>query len=172
MQKENDAVYAAVESALDTCTPDMLWVKDLDGVYLYANSKLAYGLYRTSIEGVVGKTDLELAKHCKEVYGDTNFTFGEMCSDSDSVVVASNAQRVFVEEGVVAGSFLSLEVNKRPALDRAGKIFGTVGVGRDVTSKRSRILEVMEDAIPAIAERIDAIANENYYPNKDKGCAL
>lgn len=113
--------------------PDMMWSKDINGKYIYANSGILNGLfYGMDYNSVIGKTDLEITKICKEKVGDKNHTFGEVCGNSDLVVLNSLKKDRFLEWGLINGKELYLEVYKAPFY-KDGEVVGTVGTGRDVT---------------------------------------
>jgi len=42
--------------------PDMLWVKDIDGKYLFANKEICENLLMTTPEEALGKDDIFFAK--------------------------------------------------------------------------------------------------------------
>ena len=130
---EKEAYKNLVTTIGDTI-PDMMWAKDLDGKYIYVNHKILKNLfYKAHYKKVIGKTDIEITKMCKEKVGDKNHTFGEICANSDKVVLDTNKKGRFLEWGLVNGKDLYLEVYKAPLVDRDGKVVGTVGTGRDVT---------------------------------------
>ena len=52
--------------------PDMLWFKDIDGKYIYANKAIRDNLLLD--ENPEGKTDLELSYAAKQEYGDREHT--------------------------------------------------------------------------------------------------
>ncbi|MCK5110042.1 MAG: PAS domain-containing sensor histidine kinase [Arcobacteraceae bacterium] len=116
--------------------PDMLWIKDLEGKYIYANKAICDGLLMAKdIEEPIGKGDIFFALREREAHKDKPdwHTFGEVCSNSDHVVIANNMPMKFEEYGNVKGKLLYLEVNKAPFYDKDGNIIGTVGSGRDIT---------------------------------------
>ena len=63
-------------------------------------------------------------------------TFGEVCVDSDAVVINSRKPGRFDEFGNIKGEFLFLDVQKSPFWNEQGELIGTVGCGRDVTKER------------------------------------
>jgi diguanylate cyclase (GGDEF)-like protein/PAS domain S-box-containing protein len=116
--------------------PDMLWVKDINGRYIYANRAICDGLLMAedTIEPI-GKNDLYFALREREAHADRQdwHTFGELCFNSDQVVIDTHKAMRFEEFGNVKGKLLYLEVYKAPFYDRDGNVIGTVGTGRDIT---------------------------------------
>lgn len=126
--------YKNLVIAIGDTIPDMMWAKDINGKYIYANEGILLGLfYGTDFRNVIGKTDIELAKICKSIAGDENHTFGEICGNSDIVVLDTLRKGRFLEWGLIDGNEMYLEVFKAPLYDSNGNIVGTVGTGRDVT---------------------------------------
>jgi PAS domain-containing protein len=126
--REKEAIIEALIDAI----PDMMWYKNMDGEYVYANTPIREGLLCD--ENPIGKTDVECALAAKEEYGSTNHTFGEKCSNSDELVKESKKPMRFVENGKVRGKHLELEVHKNVVIDKkTGELLGTVGTGRDIT---------------------------------------
>jgi signal transduction histidine kinase len=134
--------------------PDMLWIKDLDGIYIYANKALCDGLLMAKdINEPVGKDDVFFAKREREAHKDQPdwHTFGELCFNSDIAVIENEQAMKFEEYGNVKGKLLYLEVFKAPFYDDDGNIMGTVGAGRDITALKhaqkslENNLHLMED---------------------------
>ncbi|WP_051445397.1 PAS domain S-box protein [Desulfocurvus vexinensis] len=113
---------------------DMLWAKDPQGRYIFANRAIRENLLCSDGEEVLGRTDLHFAARNRAL--GRGHTFGECCVDSDQVVLASRAPGRFVEDGLVRGAYLCLEVLKSPLFDDRGELIGTVGSGRDITAQR------------------------------------
>ena len=131
---------SALLTLLTDNLPDMLWVKDLEGKYLYANKALCEGLLMAKdTEEPIGKDDVFFALRERGLHKEVLdwHTFGELCFDSDKVVIEKNKAMKFEEYGNVKGKLLYLEVNKTPVYDKNGKIFGTLGVGRDITELKN-----------------------------------
>lgn len=111
--------------------PDMLWLKDLDGKYLYANKAIKEKLLFQ--EDPIGKTDVFCALKAKEKYGKENHTFGEICSNSDQIIIENKKPQRFLENGNILGKMMYLEVYKAPLFDDDNNLIGVCGVGRDMT---------------------------------------
>lgn len=129
--------YKGLVRTVAETIPDMMWCKDVDGKYLYANQAIKDGLLFDNYPE--GKTDVQLAMCAKTRFGDENYTFGEKCSNSDKVVLDKVMNRTFQEEdgrflesGKINGIMKYLEVFKAP-LFIDGKLVGVVGTGRDMT---------------------------------------
>jgi len=112
---------------------DMLWAKDLDGRFLFANHAICANLLRSDDEEVLGKTDLYFAQRQRAL--GFQHTFGEQCIDSDEVVLRENKPGRFVEDGLVGGKYLALEVQKSPLYNGQGVLIGTMGTARDITAR-------------------------------------
>ncbi len=127
--------------------PDMLWVKDLDGKYLYTNKAICDGLLMAKdTEEPIGKGDVFFALRERETHSDKPnwHTFGELCFNSDQVVIDTDKAMRFEEYGNIKGKLLYLEVYKAPFYDSEGKVLGTVGTGRDITELKNIQLDLQE----------------------------
>ena len=130
--------------------PDMLWFKDTEGKYLYANKAIRENLLLST--NPIGQTDVELAKQAKLVWGDREHTFGETCGNSDKDVLANNyVGKEYVEFGKVRGKILHLAVNKS-IVKVSDKVIGVVGSGRDITEYREELINSGKEDIFKINE--------------------
>lgn len=146
--------------------PDMLWVKDTEGKYLYVNKAICDGLLMAkSLEEPLGKGDLFFALREREAHKDKPdwHTFGELCFDSDQVVIDKNMPMRFEEYGNVKGKLLYLEVFKAPFYDKDGKIIGTVGAGRDITDLK-KIQNDLEESLKELERQRELF---EYQANHD-----
>ena len=137
---------------------DMVWAKDITGRYIVANrafrEKFCYGIPWDELQG---KTDQELAMEFKELVGEENHTFGEMCSNSDIVIHETRLPQEFLEFGNINGELMKLVVNKSPVFNFQGEMFATCGSGRDVTKWHSDI----ENAILAMKAECSCFQHED-----------
>lgn len=129
--------YKIMLHTVANTVPDMMWAKDLNGKYIYANKAIRDGLLFD--KDPRGKTDVEMALVAKEMFGPDNHTFGEKCANSDKVVIGkwneggyAESDGRFLESGKIKGKMKYLEVFKAP-LVVDGKLVGVVGTGRDMT---------------------------------------
>ena len=146
--------------------PDMLWVKDLNGIYMYANKAICDGLLMAKdTEEPIGKGDIFFALREREAHKDKPnwHTFGELCFNSDQVVIDNNKAMKFEEYGNVKGELMYLEVYKAPFYDKDGKIIGTVGAGRDIT-KLKKIQTDLEKSLKILDEQREQL---EYQANHD-----
>ena len=136
---------------------DMLWSKDLDGRYIVANkafrNKFCYELEWNEMQG---KNDIELAKIFKEKVGNENHTFGEVCANSDEVIIRNEIAKEFMEYGLINGKMMKLVVNKSPVYDNKGELCATCGTGRDITEWH----DSLEEAINKVREGCSCFGQE------------
>ncbi|MBI9071172.1 MAG: PAS domain S-box protein [Melioribacteraceae bacterium] len=118
---------------------DMLWAKDLNKNYIFINNAMARNLLNAKdTREPIGKNDMFFAKREREQHPEnlTYHTFGELCMDSDDVVLKTKKGTQFDEWGNVKGEFIYLDVYKAPLYDEEGMLIGTVGSARNVTKER------------------------------------
>ncbi len=141
-QSDFDALAKLTRRIADNA-PDMIWAKDIDNCYLFANRALCERLLMCkSPEAVVGKNDVYFAD--LERSNGQRHTFGEVCENSDEIVKAKKKAMRFVEDGLVRGQYLVLDVHKAPLLDESGDMIGTVGCGRDITREQQIHKDLIE----------------------------
>ena len=119
--------------------PDMLWAKDLEKKYIFANRAMCERLLcARDTNEPIGKTDLFFARREREAHpGNPQWhTFGEICADSDDLALTTGQPHQFDEYGNVRGRFLRLEVIKAPLRNEKGEIIGTAGAARDITARK------------------------------------
>lgn len=134
VRKRDSIIQAMVETL-----PDMLWFKDTNGKYLYANKAIRDGLLFS--DNPIGQTDVELSIKAKKRFGEREHTFGEVCDDSDKDVLENKyVNKKYVESGLVKGAMLHLEVNKS-IVTIDDDIIGVVGSGRDITEYREELIK-------------------------------
>jgi len=129
--------------------PDMLWVKDINGKYLYTNKAICDNLLMAKdTSETIGKSDAYFALRERKAHKNKPewHTFGELCFNSDQVVINNNKPMKFEEWGNVKGKLMYLEVYKAPFYDANGNIIGTVGGGRNIT-KLKKIQTDLENSI-------------------------
>jgi PAS domain-containing protein len=112
-------------------SPDMVWLKDVNGKYMLANTAIRTGLLFEP--NPLGMDDIEISRNAKNRFGADNHTFGEVCGNSDKVILETLKSQRFLESGLIQGKMMYLEVYKFPFyLD--GVLVGVGGIGRDLTT--------------------------------------
>jgi len=114
----------------------MIWAKDSENRYLFVNQAICTGLLNArDTDEPIGKTSQCFAARERADHPDQPdwHTFGEICADSDALVMSTERPKRFDESGNVKGRFLFLDVYKAPFWNKQGDMIGTVGCGRDVT---------------------------------------
>lgn len=118
---------------------DMIWAKDLNKRYLFANKAICDGLLNAkNTDEPIGKDDMFFALRERNSRPDDPswHTFGELCQDSDTITLQNGKASQFDEYGNVKGKFLFLDVHKAPFINDKGEVIGVVGSGRDVTQQK------------------------------------
>lgn len=137
-EKKNRELSTLLRLMADTM-PDMLWAKNLNKEYIFANKAICDQLLNAvDTNEPIGKNDLFFAMRERNSHPDNQewHTFGEICSDSDTLTIQSMKPMQFDEFGNVKGKFLFLDVHKAPLYDDEGVLIGVVGSARDVTAAR------------------------------------
>ena len=141
----------------------MVWAKDIDDRYIFANRVFCDQLLKCSTpEEAEGKKDTFFAD--RERAKGYEHTFGEFCDNSDAIVKKSKKHERFLESGLVRGKELILEVSKRPVTNDQDELIGTVGCGRDVThiTNTVKVLENASQIIRKLTDEIDSVAIQGY----------
>ncbi|MBU0494166.1 MAG: GAF domain-containing protein [Chloroflexi bacterium] len=156
-------LYRLVRLMCDN-VPDLIWAKDLEKRYVFANQAICDKLlFAQDTEEPLGKTDMYFAERERRASpDDPNWhTFGEICADSDTLVMGTMQAQRFDEFGNVRGQFLYLDVYKAPFLDEAGRMMGTVGCARDVTLEREIQQRVQQqERLAAVGQLAAGIAHD------------
>jgi diguanylate cyclase (GGDEF)-like protein/PAS domain S-box-containing protein len=136
--------------------PDLVWLKDLEGVYLACNEKFER-LFSAKESDIIGKTD----------YDFVDKDLADFFREKDKLVMESNEFNINEETITYAddGHSELIETIKTPMFDANGKLIGVLGVGRDVTerkrlelrdSSRIYVLNQLARVIP-LADILDTI---------------
>jgi PAS domain S-box-containing protein len=132
------ASEAHLRTLIDTL-PDLVWLKDLEGVYLSCNRRFE-GFFGAAVKDIVGKTD----------YDFTDADQADSFRQHDAAAMAAEAPTVNEEEILFAedGHREILETIKTPVHASDGRLIGVLGVGRDITARK-----LMEEALRESEER-------------------
>ncbi len=117
------ALYRMLRLMCDN-VPDLVWAKDVNKLFTFANRAVCEKLLNAEdTEEPLGKTDLFFAHRERARHSDRHdwHTFGEICRDSDTIVMDNRRPDRFNEFGNVKGKFLYLDVYKAPFLTKGEK---------------------------------------------------
>jgi len=147
--------------------PDLLWAKDMQKRYIFVNRAMCDILLQAKdTEEPIGKTDIFFAERERAAHPENPewHTFGEICADSDTVVIKNKRPQRFDEFGNVRGRYLHLDVHKAPFFNEQGEMIGTVGVARDVTREMKIRMQadILQEVILALVShtKVDDILKE------------
>ena len=168
--RQNELNYREMYSLVQRMcnhAPDLIWAKDLECRYLFANQAICDRLlHAQDTEEPLGKTDLFFAMRERADRPDDAdwHTFGEICCNSDLVVLESGQPGRFEEFGNVRGQYLCLDVRKAPFFDEAGRLIGTVGCARDITQEKraEQAVKKAEAAMQASQARYRSLVEQSF----------
>jgi PAS domain S-box-containing protein len=112
--------------------PDLVWLKNPDGVYLDCNRSFGR-VFGARQADIIGKTDYDfVTRHEADFF-----------RQKDQEAIAAGATRANEEwvTLVETGQAVLLEVLKTPIYEADGTLVGVLGIGRDVTEHRRLLLE-------------------------------
>ena len=120
---ESSEFYEAILNTI----PGLIWLKDLNGVYLFCNKNFEeyFGVNKQSI---LGKTD----------YDFTNRESADLAKKYDQEVINRETLQVS-EEWITftkSGHREFLEVNRLPMYDRQARLIGVLGITYDITTRQ------------------------------------
>jgi len=126
LQQEHDALQQALRlnrSIIETI-PDLLWLKDVDGVYIMCNPH--FERFRGARErDIVGKSDYDFVDRERAEF----FRHHDRNAMKAGKPMVNEEWITFAVDGTRA----LLETTKTPVLDRDGKVIGVLGIGHDIT---------------------------------------
>lgn len=125
--------------------PELLWAKDKDNKYIFANKALCETLlHANDTNEPIGKTDLFFAERENQRNSHTPdwHTFGRNKHENDELVISTMKPNHVYEYGNVNGKFLFLDVWKTPIIDQNGNVTGVVGSARDITAQKKSVSEI------------------------------
>ena len=125
-------------------TTDVIFVKDLDGRLLLANTAFAAAA-RSTPELIVGKTDEDLFPP----------DVAAALRQQDEAVIARGTPMQLEETIPVAGEARSFLTLKAPLRDESSRVIGILGIARDITERKQA-----EEAVLASERRFAAVLEQ------------
>lgn len=123
--------------------PDLIWLKDINGVFLASNHTFEK-LLGAKEEDIIGKTDYDFVD--KEL--------ADSFLENDRIAIEKGRSSMNEEWVTFAddGHRALIETTKTPMLDGNGNIIGVLGIGHDITERRKA-----EDALRESGQRYEAV---------------
>ncbi|WP_136810073.1 ATP-binding protein [Desulfosediminicola flagellatus] len=146
-----DYLYSLLRSI-----PDLIWLKDPNGVFLTCNSTFEkfFGAQESEI---VGKTDYDFVSEELADFFRAN-DLKAMKSDKPSI----NEEWLTFSEDGYRGLF---ETIKTPMRDRDGRLIGVLGIARDITDRKrteAQLIEMKDKAETASKVKSEFLANMSH----------
>ncbi len=118
--------------------PDLIWLKDNDGVYLHCNTMFERFFGVKEID-IIGKTDYDfLDKDLADFFRENDhkdIATGKSARNAEWITFADNGHQAF------------LETIKTPVYDSQNNLIGMIGVGRDITGRKKTEDALLESEI-------------------------
>jgi len=123
---EADKITSQLQALLHTI-PDLIWLKDANGVYLACNQRFEK-LYGAAEAEIVGKSDYDFVDKKR----------ADFFREKDRVAMAKGGPSSNEEELTFAsdGHTELTETIKCPVYDKQGILLGVLGIGRDITARK------------------------------------
>jgi PAS domain S-box-containing protein len=123
--------------------PDMIYVKDLAGRFLFANEAIVSNNGLLCLDDLVGRTDFDFLPH----------DMARIVADVEGQVAQSGQPHFGCEELAFLGEDQRWRMISRiPFRDKAGKIIGVLGTSSDITSQK--MADRLKDAQATLLELI------------------
>jgi PAS domain S-box-containing protein len=138
-KKEKDLVNSEMlRHTLLKTIPDLIWLKDKDGLYLSCNTMFERFFGKSEAE-IIGKTD----------YDFIDSVLADSFRDHDRNAMAAEKPTINEERIVFAddGHSVILETIKSPMYDAQNNLIGVLGVGRDITKRKQAEDDLLESEI-------------------------
>lgn len=108
--------------------PELVWLKDKDGVYLSCNPRFEK-FYGASQEEIIGKTDYDFVDEEQadffRMHDKNAMASNKLCINEEEITYASDGHKEH------------LETIKTPLVGDNGKLIGVLGIGRDISERKA-----------------------------------
>ena len=123
---EKNLIARQLEVLLDAI-PDLIWLKDPSGMYLFCN-KAFERFFGAKEEDIVGKSDYDFVDHQQADF----FRTHDIIAMDAHQPIRNEEELSFKEDGY-NGLF---ETIKTPVYDQSSELLGVLGISRDITARK------------------------------------
>jgi|GEM_PF-440810 len=113
--------------------PDLIWLKDTNGIYMSCNSAFER-FFGTKEVGIIGKTDYDFIDKQQADFFRENDRKAMMANKA-----VSNEEWLTFADGGYRGLFETIKV---PLIDANGQVIGVLGISRDITERKASELKL------------------------------
>ena len=125
--------------------PDLLWYKREDGIHMLVNDVFAQTVHKTK-EDIAGKDHYYIWDAPRPAEGEGEFA----CAESEEIAIRTGKTYIGEETVETREGMKQLLTYKTPIYNKFGGVFGTVGIGHDITTISNLGIEltIIVDNIP------------------------
>jgi PAS domain S-box-containing protein len=158
VRRQAEAALAAERSLLRTLIntiPDLIWLKDHDGVYRACNHEFER-LYGAGEAEIVGRTDYDFVDREKADFFREHdrraIAAGKSCINEEWLTFGADGRRAL------------FETIRTPMQDSKGQVVGVLGIGRDKTAihESEKLVRESEERFRSLMENIPNVAVQGY----------
>ncbi len=130
LENEHNKLKAILENI-----PDLLWIKDANGVYITCNRRFE-DFFGAKGKDIISKTDYDFVdKELADFFRDNDLkamNSEKPLSNFEEITFSSDGHKEYIQ------------TTKSKVIDSNGNIIGVLGIGRDLTKLRDKELELLE----------------------------
>ena len=113
--------------------PDPVWMKDLDGHFLYVNKAMCMKILRCrQAVTAIGKTESYFARKARRK--GYRYDIDRMSLKSDHIIFSGHEAGTFYEYGFIHDKFYYFEIYKTPLVNDEGEVEGLLALAKDITA--------------------------------------